>query len=212
MLAKNTEMRLNSHLLGTLLWVLILGGTGAIPVFAEDGKTEPEAVFGGQILSLTEPKVEVQASDNPRFKDNLNGTVFDIEQNLVWTQKDSYQNLKQWINWNKAQDYIRDLNEKKFGGYSNWRLPTRKELASLYDESQSIPWNYYWTKNEIHMDPVFGDSNCCYWTNEESQGEMAWGFNFIRGKAYLSMKGGIQHSLTVIRGVRPMDSAELAQR
>lgn len=204
------EMTVNRRLWGALLGVLMMGGIA--PVFAEDGIAEPEPVFGGQILSLTEPKVVVKASTNPRFQDNHNGTVFDIEQQLVWTQRDSYQNLKEWINWNHAQNYIRDLNEKKFGGYSDWRLPTRKELSSLYDESQSIPWNYYWTKNEIHMDTIFGDSSCCYWTNEEYPGEMAWGFNFIRGKSYLSMKGGIQHSLTVIRGVRSVDPDELAQR
>ena len=201
-------MRMHSRLCGILLGMMVL----SVPALAADEEKQSNDVFGGQILSLTEPKVEVGESNNPRFKSDPNGTVLDIEQKLVWTRQDSYQKLKQWINWNKAQDYIRNLNEKKFGGYSNWRLPTRKELASLYDESQSIPWNYYWTKNEIHMDPVFGDSNCCYWTNEEYKGEMAWGFNFIRGKAYLSMKGGNQQSLTVIRGVRPMDSDELAQR
>ncbi len=177
----------------------------------KEDKTDYE--FGGQILTLTEPKTEVDpTSDNPRFQDNQNGTVTDLETQLIWIQLDSYQIRKQWINWHKAQDYIRELNKTQFGGAANWRLPSRKELASLFDENQSIPWNYYWTKNEVHIDPIFGQSHCCYWTSEEHKGDMAWGYNYIRGKPYVSMKGGIQHSLSVIRAVRDRNGSELAQK
>ena len=178
---------------------------------AKEDKTDYE--FGGQILTLTEPKEKTApTSNNPRFQDNKNGTVTDLESKLIWFQLDSYQTRKQWINWHKAQDYIRELNETEFGGASNWRLPTRKELAALFDEKQSIPWNYYWTKNELHIDPIFGKSHCCYWSSEEAKGEMAWGYNYIRGKAYLSMKGGIQHSLSVIRAVRDHLGSEMAEK
>ena len=178
---------------------------------AKDDKTDYE--FGGQILTLTEPKSDVApSSENPRYQDHKNGTVSDLETKLIWVQIDSYQTRKEWINWHKAQDYIRELNEIKFGGASNWRLPTREELGSLYDETVSIPWNYYWTKNELHIDPIFGKSHCCYWSSEEAKRDMAWGYNYIRGKPYLSMKGGIQHSLSVIRAVRDTDGPELAQK
>ena len=178
---------------------------------AKKDKTDYE--FGGQILTLTEPKTDVApSSDNPRFQDNKNGTVTDLETKLIWVQIDSYQTRKQWINWHKAQDYIHELNEAEFGGAGNWRLPTRKELADLFDEMQSVPWNYYWTKNELHIDPIFGKSHCCYWSSEEAKGDMAWGYNYIRGKSYLSMKGGIQHSLSVIRAVRNNNGSELAKK
>ncbi len=184
---------------------------GADVLKLKEDKTDYE--FGGQILTLTEPKTEVApTSDNPRFQDNQNGTVTDLETKLIWVQLDSYQIHKQWINWHKAQDYIRELNETQFGAAANWRLPTRKELAGLFDEKQSISWNYYWTKNELHIDPIFGQSHCCYWTSEEAKEDMAWGYNYIRGKPYLSMKGGIQHSLSVIRAVRDSTDAELAQK
>ena len=183
------------------------------PAAQEAIKDKTDYEFGGQILTLTEPKEDTApASDNPRFQDNKNGTVTDLETRLVWIQIDSYQERKQWINWNEAQKYIKELNESKFGGASGWRLPTRKELATLFDENQSIPWNYYWTKNELHIDPIFGKSHCCYWSSEEAKGDMAWGFNYIRGKPYLSMKGGIQRSLSVIRAVRSPEEAELAQK
>ena len=178
---------------------------------AKEDQTDYE--FGGQILTLTEPRADsAPTSSNAQFQDNKDGTVTDLKTKLVWEQIDSYQSRKQWINWNEAQDYIRELNEKKFGGADNWRLPTREELATLFDEKQSIPWNYYWTKNELHIDPIFGKSHCCYWTSEEAKGDMAWGYNFIRGKAYLSMKGGIQKSLSVIRAVRGGNGSEMANK
>ena len=183
------------------------------PAVQQAKKDKTDYEFGGQILTLTEPKTDVApSSDNPRFQDNTNGTVTDLETKLIWVQIDSYQTRKQWINWHKAQDYIHELNEAEFGGAGNWRLPTRKELADLFDEMQSVPWNYYWTKNELHIDPIFGKSHCCYWSSEEAKGDMAWGYNYIRGKPYMSMKGGIQHSLSVIRAVRDNNGSELAKK
>lgn len=188
-------------------------GVADNPAAREALQDKTDYEFGGQILTLTEPKIETApVSDNPRFRDNKNGTVTDLETQLIWVQIDSYQMRKQWINWHKAQDYIRELNETRFGGVSQWRLPTREELAGLFDENLSVSWNYYWTRNVLHIDPVFGKSHCCYWSSEEAKGDMAWGFNYIRGKAYLSMKGGIQHSLSVIRAVRDNDDSELAQK
>lgn len=193
-----------------LLWMTLAGwlcGGGVAELAAADGEvSDPE--FDGQILTLTEPPKAEFKTDDPRFRDNHDGTVTDLKRNLVWEQMDSYQSLKQWLNWNDAQNYIRKLNEKKFGGASNWRLPTREELESLYEEEKSIPWNYYWTKNEVHIDPIFGNSHCCYWSSEEVNEDMAWGYNFIRGQDYPSMKGGIQKSLTVIRAVRDLKEGE----
>ena len=193
---------------GVVMGILLAGGISSL--YADDTAKDPE--FGGQILTLTEPPQLNTQSDNPRFQDNENGTVTDLQENLVWEQLDSYQILKKWLNWHDAQKYIQKLNTRKFGGVSNWRLPTRQELSTLFDESKSIPWNYYWTQNEVHIDPIFGNSHCCYWTSEEKGEEMAWGFNFIRGKPYTSMKGGIQKSLTVIRAVRKTGTMETSHR
>jgi hypothetical protein len=174
-----------------------------VPAFADDPGKEQDPVFGGQILSLTDPGAVAKGEDSERFKDNKDGTIFDAQENKIWILKDSYQALKKWINWNEAQEYIIDLNKEKFAGSDQWRLPTKEELASLYDEKKTVEWNYYWTRNEVHIDPIFGQSSCCYWSSQSyKKEEMAWGFNYIRGKAYVSMKGGIQKSLTVIRAIR----------
>jgi len=194
------KWKLPPRALGLVLWVFIAGWASL--GYADDAEKKEDQIFGGQILSLTDPGEPVKGFDSDRFKDNDDGTIIDYQENKVWIKKDSYQELKKWINWEEAQDYITDLNKRKFAGSNQWRLPTREELAALYDETKSVEWNYYWTRNEVHIDPIFGRSSCCYWSRESYKGKMAWGFNYIRGKPYVSMKGGPQMSLTVIRAVR----------
>ncbi len=187
------------------LTVLLLSGVGQAWAESSAGF---DPGFDSQILTMTKPKAELAPSTNARYQDNKDGSVLDLVTDVVWAQDDSYQRTRDWINWNDAQTYIKKLNAKNFGGSTHWRLPNKEELASLFDESSSIPWDYYWTTNIVHMDPIFGHSHCCYWSREEYREEMAWGFNYIRGRAYISSKGGIQKSLTAIRPVRDLTSEE----
>jgi uncharacterized protein DUF1566 len=179
---------------------------------AETDKGGNDPIFGGQILSLTDPNEGLTPSTDPRYQDNQDGTVTDLKEGLMWMKRDSYQELKQWLNWEMAQGYIRKINEKRFGGYDDWKLPSRKELATLYEKDKIIPWKYYWTVNEVHMDPIFGNTSCCFWTSEGFKENFAWTFNFIRGKAYPSPKGGPGLSLSTIRLVRSVDRGEKAAK
>lgn len=171
-------------------------------VQADSGNSSTDEIFGGQILSLTEEKPELKPSNDPRFQDNKDGTVTDLKKKLMWKQIDIYQEKKIWINWDEAQTYLENFNKEAFASYSNWRLPTRKELESLYEEDKDVSWKYYWTENVIHIDPIFGYSSCCFWSSEVHKDKYAWGFNYIRGKAYPSMRGGPSLSLSTIRPVR----------
>ncbi|MBC8286987.1 MAG: DUF1566 domain-containing protein [Nitrospinae bacterium] len=181
---------------------LMLAVCVASEVQADSGSGSTDEIFGGQILSLTEEKPPLKPSNDPRFQDNKDGTVTDLKEKLMWKQIDIYQEKKIWINWNDAQTYLEKFNKEAFVGYSDWRLPTRKELESLYEEGKDVPWKYYWTENVIHIDPIFGYSSCCFWSSEVYKDEYAWGFNYIRGRTYPSARGGPGLSLSTIRPVR----------
>jgi len=87
-----------------------------------------------------------------RFVDNGDGTVTDNENQLMWKQTDAFQDESIFHTWFKAQDYIRKLNNAKFAGHNDWRMPTQKEAESLFDEDVSVR---DCDRFEIFIDPVF---------------------------------------------------------
>ncbi len=184
-------------------------------VFADEPSHGSDSLFENQIRSMTAPKPPLKLSGDPRYRNNQDGTITDLKSGLMWKRQDSYQEKKEWTNWEAAQLYVEERNKQKFAGHSDWRLPTRKELLTLYEEDKSIPWFYYWTTNEVHMDPIFGYTSCCFWTSEEHKDQFAWHVNFLRGKAYPSIKKGKKNqaagsaSLSVVRAVRGLLKAEL---
>lgn len=70
-------------------------------------------------------------------------------------------------NWKAAQDkFIKELNKKKYGGFSDWRMPNKDELRSILDYSRTNPAvdtfyfpntqsDLYWTANTYNMQKPF---------------------------------------------------------
>jgi len=63
------------------------------------------------------------------FKDNGGGTITDQATGLMWSKADS----KVGMNWEQALAWVQARNKEKYLGFSDWRLPTAKELQSLVD-------------------------------------------------------------------------------
>ena len=212
MIPKNTTRPFRLLTQSLQLALLMLAVCGVSVVQADSGDSSTDEIFGGQILSLTEEKPPLKPSNDPRFQDNKDGTVTDLEKKLMWKQIDIYQEKKIWINWDDSQTYLEKFNKEAYAGFSNWRLPTREELKSLYEEDKDVPWKYYWTENVIHIDPIFGYSSCCFWSSEVYKETYAWGFNYIGGRTYPSSRGGPGLSLSTIRPVRNILDADQAAR
>ena len=68
-----------------------------------------------------------------RFIDNENKTISDSFTGLMWQESYAYFETGSNISWYDAQGYIEKLNQHKLGGYSDWRLPDRLEIQSLYE-------------------------------------------------------------------------------
>lgn len=71
------------------------------------------------------------------FHQNLDGTVTDYATGLIWKRKPSSA-----VSRSDADVYIRSLNESKYAGYSDWRIPTTEEMASLIDSYRSTKNSY----------------------------------------------------------------------
>ncbi len=70
----------------------------------------------------------------PAYRDNGNGTVTDLNTGLMWQQADDGTTRT----WQEAIDYCAALTFPS-GGYSDWRLPDRRELMSIVDFGRVYP-------------------------------------------------------------------------
>ena len=82
------------------------------------------------VVVMTSNMRNVAKKDEPnRYINNGNGTITDTKTGLMWASKDNGSK----INWLDARSYCQNF---KGGGYTDWRMPTLKELSRLYDENR----------------------------------------------------------------------------
>ncbi len=102
-----------------MAWRVSVGGDGVFYNNYKSYSCSVRAVRGGQPLSLYQ------------LIDNGDGTVTDINTGLMWQQTTSF--YKTWAN---AISYCDALS---LAGYSDWRMPSIKELHSIADNSKYNP-------------------------------------------------------------------------
>ena len=146
-----------------------------------DDEPETEWVGEEEWGDEEEENVALVEDEVPAFVDNGDGTVTDTRANLMWKKDDSFKEFGYGINWFEAQDYCEILNEKKFAGYEDWRLPSGEEAKSAFSFTQS---NTDKDGAETHISDLFepgGGHNT--WTYEEKPDyqQYAQKFNFITG-------------------------------
>jgi len=78
--------------------------------------------------------------------------VIDRETNLMWARTDSMNDMEKWVNYQEGVDYVRNLCEKKIAGFNDWRLPSREEMDTLYNESYSLKDKF---EKDIHISDCF---------------------------------------------------------
>lgn len=156
--------------------------------------------FYGQDAQFTHTApVYTKSSDGLTVKDEVTG--------LTWQQ--SHDGGKYY--WSESQTVIDDLNRQSYGGYNDWRLPTIKELYSIWNGSTGWPYidtNYF----NITYSSEEDLSHAIFWSSDKYSGAMgntgnspgakiAFGVNFGTGhiKAY-SISVGPRHLVRCVRG------------
>ncbi|VVS94656.1 Lcl C-terminal domain-containing protein [Desulfoluna spongiiphila] len=130
---------------------------------------------------------------NPnRYHLNMDNTVTDFNTGLIWELKTQENTSNKW-HQHMAAAYCNDL---EIGGYTDWRLPTIKELLTLIDYTST-------EQPMLHM-PVFTNSviafhseiSACYWSSTTSvtpviqtgNKTMAWAVDIQHGVTKLGFK------------------------
>ncbi len=62
------------------------------------------------------------------------------------------------LDYRKAKKYVAQLNEEKFLGQKDWRMPTIEELISLMEPDKN--------ENGLHVNAVFGGLQEMCWSSD----------------------------------------------
>ena len=65
--------------------------------------------------------------EKSRFLKSADGTIYDSQTSLTWMANDSRIDLEKNVSWDETEKYAENMNEKLFGGHSDWRIPSGQE-------------------------------------------------------------------------------------
>ena len=96
-------------------------------------------------------------------------TVLDSTTGLTWQRGGSDEPMV----FDKAQEYINQLNGGLFAGFLDWRLPTIQELMTLLKSKEG--------DNGLYIDSVFDTPQKYCWssTTHKSSPQSAWYVDFL---------------------------------
>jgi|GEM_PF-699443 len=146
---------------------------------------QPGEPFYGQDANYT--------INQPSYTDLGNGIVRDNVTGLMW-QKSTTSNITSYT-WDQAITYCENLT---LGGYSDWRLPTIKELSTLVDSSRVSPAiNTTYFPDTQQLTSFWSSTPGAGYTGAES---FAWGVYFGGGIVDSGDKTGKLY-VRAVRGV-----------
>lgn len=166
----------------------------------------PGEPFYGQDAQFTGPtRSYTLLAGGTMVQDNVTGLIWEMKNSMDGTANFSNphdaDNTYTWCDPNTATnggdpgtcganntlDFIGQLNSASFGGYTNWRIPTIKELETLVDRNRNAP---------PAIDPIFDPTSNStlqlsnYWssTNFVNSPTYAWYENFYWGGSGVELK------------------------
>ncbi|MGE0087555.1 MAG: DUF1566 domain-containing protein [Desulfococcaceae bacterium] len=134
-------------------------------------------------LSADGTELDDSATSWAMVRDNVTGLIWEVK-----TDDGSVHDKDNTYTWQDAQDvFTAGMNAENFGGYSDWRLPSREELRSIVDYSVSsssgepiinkgyfpnIKWSDYWSSTASDSNTKYawfvlfqsGDDDCYFKT------------------------------------------------
>ncbi|OON92343.1 MAG: hypothetical protein ATN34_02575 [Epulopiscium sp. Nele67-Bin002] len=160
-----------------------------------------QTLFYSNDAIIAEPKAgeafygqDAQFTKNaPSYTDNGDGTISDNVTGLMWKQDPGEK-----MTWPEAIVQLKKMNQQEFAGFSDWRIPSIKEVFSLVDASgvtrmsaeSSIPYinteYFVFEYGDTSGDNCFIDSqilsSTIYDTHTMNKTTAVFGYNFADGR------------------------------
>ena len=129
-----------------------------------------------------------------RFQEQ-NEVIFDTQTGLIWTKNASLSDFP--MTWNEAFAFVKELNHSELYGFSDWKLPNRREFFSLISRetiNPSLPRSH----------PFINVFTSYYWTSTSSARlpKQAWYIHLGGARVFL----GIKYSSYMVWPVRIADN------
>jgi len=123
--------------------------------------------------------------------------VIDQATGLMWQQSGSITIL----NPESADEWINELNKKRFAGFEDWRLPTVEELFSLMRSRKN--------QSGIFIDSIFDDHQKWIWTCDKiTDSQLRWSILFTTATCL----GGTFEDCHCVRAVRSVTNTSIWHR
>lgn len=124
----------------------------------------------------------------PAYEPHFDGTVTDVVTGLMWQKT-----LHEPVTWHEA---FAEASALTVGNYTDWRVPTIKELYSLIQFAGRVPY-----LDKGHFDVT---NEAVFWSSTQGQGITALGVDFSAGSlnAYPLRENGdeVRHYVRYVRG------------
>ncbi len=114
--------------------------------------------------------------------------VHDKATGLAWQQSGS-DDIMVFGGVNK---YIANLNQVKYAGYSDWRLPTLAEAKSLLEPNKN-------KMNNLFINHIFDSKQAWIWTSDSYSTSRAWVIDFDVGDCDHYDVGGSDNFVRAVR-------------
>jgi serine/threonine protein kinase len=130
---------------------------------------------GTQLMLKKRGFYDYHKNRSKRFRNQLSlkkqggkNVIVDRATGLVWHHSGS----PRYMNLSRAHSWITSLNRVRHAGYSDWRLPTLEEAASLMESTKN--------SSGLHLSPLFSGKTRSIWTSD-TLGQEYWIVYFDHG-------------------------------
>lgn len=98
--------------------------------------------------------------------------IIDASTGLIWHPGGS----SGFMSLEKAKEWLKELNDSYYAGFSDWRLPTLEEAASLLQKRNN--------KSSLYIDAIFSAQQPCIYTSDGADDSLVWLVDFKEGNVF----------------------------